>query len=184
MVTSRGASRPAAMACRPRGFLMRNSPRSASCRSRLTSRTDRRARSSVELRASIPELDREASCAISGRLAPGVDGGRLRLPDACVVDAGQLGQGAELGAERDPVRRLGHHRGLAGNRITQHGKAVAGADNEGVEAVEIAERALEGLPQVIPLARAPGKIGGGDLGVVVGLEVLPVTFQRFAQTVV
>src|SRR6185503_2911442 len=131
MVTLKSPSRPAAMACSPRGFSIRKSPPSASCSSWLTSRTDRRARSSVELReGAIRDFAAEALRAMSGAPAPDVDGCRLGLPDARRVDARQGAERAKLGAEGDPVVRLGHHRRLAGDRIAQHGEAVARADHE------------------------------------------------------
>src|SRR6476619_4144376 len=154
MLTLKSPSRPAAMACSPRGFSIRKSPPSASCSSWLTSRTDRRARSSVELpgRAGAgADFAAEALRAMSGAPAPDVDGCRLRLPDARRVDARQGAERAKLGAEGDPVVRLGHHGRLAGDRIAQHGEAVAGADHEGVEPVEVVERALQRLLQAVAL---------------------------------
>src|SRR6185503_19500995 len=161
MVTLKSPSSPAAMACSPRGCLIRKSPPSASCSSWLTSRTDRRARSSVELRAGAEaDFAAEGLRAMSGAPAPDVDGRRLRLPDARLVDAGQRGERPELRAEGDPVVRLGHHGGLAGDRIAQHGKPVARADHERVEPVEVVERALQRLLESIALARAPRQIRG------------------------
>jgi hypothetical protein len=49
---------------------------------------------------------------------------------------------------------------------------VAGADDEGVEAVEILKRVLERPLQGVALAHTPGEIPGGDLAVVLGLEPL------------
>src|SRR5262245_29321320 len=133
MVTLNSPSSPAAMAWSPRGFLIRKSPPSASCSSWLISRTERRARSSVELRGRAgagADFAAEGLRAMSGAPAPHVDSRRLRLPDARVVDAGQRGECPELGAEGDPVVRLGHHGRLAGDGIAQHGEAVAGSDHE------------------------------------------------------
>src|SRR5262245_5932617 len=140
MVTLSGASRPAAMACWPLGWRRRKSPSFASCRSRFTSRTDIVARSSTELRPlgigalagaggfSLPFAPALVAPALvmSGGPAPGVDGSRLRLPDAGGLDAGQRRQRAELRAERHPVVGLGHHGGLASDGVAQHGEAVAG----------------------------------------------------------
>src|ERR1700674_1052173 len=109
MVTLKSPSRPAAMACSPRGFLIRKSPPSASCSSWLISLTDRRARSSVELRAGAgADFAAEGLRAMSGAPSPDVDGRRLRLPDARLVDAGQQRERPELRAEGDPVVGLGH----------------------------------------------------------------------------
>src|SRR4051812_42858688 len=109
MVMSNGPSRPAAMAWSPRGCSIRKAPPSASCSSWLTSLTDKRARSRVELRAGWCAVFADDLRAMSGAPAPDVDGRRLRLPDARAVDAGQRGERAKLGAEGDPAVGLGHH---------------------------------------------------------------------------
>src|SRR5262245_58774864 len=164
MVTLKRPSSPAAMACSPRGLLIRKSPPFASCSSWLTSRTVMRARSSVELRAGAgADFAAESLRAMSGAPAPDVDGGRLRLPYARHIDAGQRRQRTKLGAQGDPVVRLGHHRRLAGDGIAQHRKAVAGTHHKGVEPIEIVERALPRRFQAVALARAPGQIGGRHL---------------------
>ena len=87
------------------------------------------------------------------------------------LGAGQHRDGAVLGRHRDPVVGLGHDRRLAGDRVAQHGEAVARADRERVEAVQVVEAALERLLEGRALAQAPGEVAGRDLGVVVGLEL-------------
>ena len=71
---------------------------------------------------------------------------------------------------RDPVVGLREHGRLAGDRVAQHGEAVDRADEEGVEAVEVVEAALERLLERGALAQPPGEVAGRDLGVVLGLE--------------
>jgi hypothetical protein len=46
----------------------------------------------------------------------------------------------------------------------------SGADDEGVEAVEVVQAGSAPRPDRRPCASGPGQIGGGDLGVVLGLE--------------
>ena len=62
---------------------------------------------------------------------------------AALLDARQRRERAELRRHRDPVVGLGHHGRLAGDRIAQHREAVARADHERVEAVEIVQAALQ-----------------------------------------
>ena len=146
------------MACSPRGFSIRKSPPSASCSSWLT-----RAPTAARGRA---WSCAQVRCAISPRpCAPVRSSGsrRRRWPAPAPRSAPARCRAAcasarILGAERDPVVGLGHHRRLAGDRIAQHGEAVARADHEGVEAVEVVERALQRLLQAVALAHAPGQI--------------------------
>src|ERR1700730_17301068 len=139
---------------------MRKSPPSASCSSWLICLTDNCARSSVALRVGAPASNfaEPGLRAMSAAPAPYVDRCRLGLPDARIADAGQRRQSTVLGAECDPVIGLRHHGGFAGERIAQHGEAVAGADHEGEEAVEIGERGFERPCQAVTLARAPSQI--------------------------
>ena len=115
---------------------------------------------------------------------PEVDGCGLGLPDARVVDAGQAGERAVFGAEGDVLVGLGHDGRLAGDRVAQHAEAVLGADDEGEEAVEIVEALLQRFAEVHALVHAPGDVGGGDLGIVLGLEGHAVVDQLAAQVVV
>src|SRR6516164_6750620 len=185
MVTCKSPSSPAAMAWRPRGFLMRKLPACAACNSWLTSLTDRRARSRVELSAGAG-ADFAADGArrpMSIAPVPHVDRCRRRFPNARLMHIRQRCQGAKLGAERDPVVRFRHHSGLAGDRITQHRKAVPRANHEGIEPVEVFERSLQRPLQAIALARAPREIGSCYLAVVVGLEPLTASFQALTQAI-
>ena len=68
---------------------------------------------------------------------------RRGLPHLGVLGAREHGDRPVLGRHRDPVVGLGQHGGLAGDRVAQHGEAVGGADRERVEAVEVAQAALE-----------------------------------------
>ena len=69
-----------------------------------------------------------------------------------------------------------------GSRSTA--KPSARADEEGVEAVEVVEAALERLLERVALAQPPGQVAGRDLGVVVGLEHDALAPQLLAQAVV
>src|SRR5579859_1111049 len=97
-----GRSSPAASAWAPLGLRTRHArsfvSAGRSCRRWFRSRTEAAARSKV----------------IIGLLqAPGIDDGRLGLPDGRVLDAGEIGKAAELGRHGDPVVGLGQYRGLA-----------------------------------------------------------------------
>ena len=78
---------------------------------------------------------------------PLVDGRRLGFPHPRLLDAGQVDQRAVFGAERDVAIGLRHHRRLAGDRVAQHGEAGLGADDEGVEPVEVVQRSLQRAPR-------------------------------------
>src|SRR5262245_30909859 len=112
-----GASTPTATACWPRGLSTSHSvslvPSDCPGRSWLRSRSGVVARSIVRIfPLPFPEVDRSG----------------LRLPHLGAVDAGQAGKRAILGAERDVLVGLGHHRRLASDRIANHAEAVLGAD--------------------------------------------------------
>src|ERR1700730_15021171 len=98
---------------------------------------------------------------------PEVNRCRLRLPHMRLLDAGKPSKSAIFRSEGDIVVGLGHNRGLAGDRIAQHAEAVLGADDEGVEAVQIVERMLECIAEALTLANAPSEIAGGNFRVVV-----------------
>src|SRR5579863_8763268 len=104
-----GRSSPAASAWAPLGLRTRHArsfvSAGRSCRRWFRSRTEAAARSKV----------------IIGLLqAPGVDDGGLGLPDGRVLDAGEIGEAAELRGHSDPVVRLGQHGWLAGNAVPEH----------------------------------------------------------------
>jgi hypothetical protein len=69
------------------------------------------------------------------------------------------------------------------NAVAQHPEAVLGADHESVEAVEIIEAHFECIAEGQSLAHAPGEVAGGDLGVVLGLEVEPFALQDAAEII-
>src|SRR5262245_34886103 len=105
---------------------------------------------------------------------PEIDGGRLRLPYMRLLDARKSGERAIFRTEGYVIVGLGHHRGLASDRIAQHAKPVLGADHEGVEAIEIVERMFEGIAEAVALADAPSEITRRHLRVVVRLEAQAV----------
>src|SRR5665809_55234 len=115
---------------------------------------------------------------------PEINGGRLGLPDARLLDAGQAGQHAIFRAERDILVRLGHDRRLAGDAVAQYAEAVLGADHESIEAVKVVEAHFEGVAERQALAHAPSEITGRHLGVVLGLESESFTLQHPAEIVV
>ena len=148
--------------------------RRRACSRALSSRSGVAARSTISTAGSVPVV-------IRPRPLPDVDRRRRGLPDAARRSApGQDGDRAVLGRHRDPVVGLGDHRRLAGDRVAQHGEAVGRADGEGVEAVEVAQAALERLARGRALAQPPRQVAGGDLGVVVGLEVDALAAQLAA----
>ena len=83
---------------------------------------------------------------------------------------GSLGQRAKLRRDRHVVVGLGHDRRLAGEGIAHQRQLVAGADQEGVEAVQLFEALLHRRFQIVALAHAPLEKAAGRFGVVVGLE--------------
>src|SRR5205814_10123482 len=76
------------------------------------------------------------------------------------------------------------HGRLAGNRVAENGEAVCRADEEGVEAVQVVETALERLLERCTLAQPPGEVPRCNLGVVLGLELDPLAAEVLAQPVV
>ena len=89
-----------------------------------------------------------------------------------------------LGGHRDPFVRLGENGGLAGDRVAQDREALCRPDREGVETVEVVEAALERMLECGALAQPPCEVAGGDLGVVLGLELDALTAEVLAQAVV
>ncbi len=63
-------------------------------------------------------------------------------------------------------------------------KPSRGADREGVEAVEVVEAVHQRVVQRVALAQAPRQVAGGDLGVVLGVELDALAAQLAAQAVV
>src|SRR5262245_19423177 len=177
---------PAATACAPCGFTMRQClgppPRAASWRRWFSSRSGVSARSTTS--TSVAACASVATTASNLLPFPGVDDAGGRLPGLGLGSAGKNGDRAPLGAHGDPVVGLGQHCGLASDRIAEYGEAVESADEERVEAVEIVEAALERLRERRSLTEPPGQVAGGDLGVVFGLEVDALTAELLAQAVV
>jgi len=68
-----------------------------------------------------------------------------------------------------------------GSRRTAKPSAVPTA--KVVEAVEVAQAALERLAEVRAFAQAPGQVAGRDLGVVVGLEADALAAQLLPEPV-
>ena len=137
----------------------------------MSSRSGVAARSTTSTAASTAVIDEGA--------LPGVDDARARLPHARVGGARGDGDRAPLGGHGDPVVGLGEHGRLARDRVAEDGEPVGGADEEGVEAVEVVEAALERLLERGALAQPPGEVPGGDLGVVLGPELDPLAPQRW-----
>src|SRR5690606_25530545 len=155
---STGASTPAAIACAPLGFTTSQAvmlvwPFSA-CNALLS--------------ALRPSLPRSKLCILS--TLPEVDGGRLGLPYAGGLDTGQVHKRPVFGAEGDEVVGLRHYGRLAGDGVAHHPESVLGADNEGEEPVEVGQRRLQRLAERLALLQLVADEGGGDLGVVLGLE--------------
>lgn len=118
------------------------------------------------------------------RTFPDIDSRRLRFPDGRLFDPRQVHQGAVFGGHGHVLIGLGQHRRLAGDRIANHRKAVARADGEGVEAVQVLKALVQRLLQAIADAQPPGQVAGRDLRVVLGLEAHALLFEPLAQPVV
>src|SRR5260221_4629651 len=114
---------------------------------------------------------------------PGVNRCGARFPDRRALGAGQCRDGAVFGRHRHPILGLAHHRRLAGDRVAQDGEAVARADGEGVETVEIPERGLERLLERGAFAHPPAQITRRHLAVVVGGEMDAAAAQALSQPV-
>src|SRR5215207_4815463 len=157
-----GTSMPTATACCPRGFTTSQDvslvPPAWRCKVSLSSRSVEVARSTVRIVSTLPEIH----------------GRGLGLPYPRGFDARKADQCAVLRPEGDILVRLGQDSGLAGYRITQDAEAVLRPNDERVEAVEVLEALLKGLPEVQPLVHTPGQVGRGDLGVVLGFEAHPI----------
>src|SRR5438309_723941 len=85
---------------------------------------------------------------------------------------------------RSPPRPVAPADWLAGDRVAEDGEAVGGPDEERVEAVEVVEAALERVLERRAFPQAPGEIGRGDLGVVLGLELHALPPELTPQAVV
>ena len=99
-------------------------------------------------------------------MVPEVNSGGFRLPDTGIVDARQADECAVFGPEGDVLVGFGHDGGFAGDRVADHAEAVLGADDEGVETVEIVETGFERLAEVLAFLQFLADIGGGDFGIV------------------
>ena len=133
------AGRPRSHACRPGPSTRTWCGRAASCRRWLSDRDGLVAGRPTTASATARPPSRHRGC------SPAVYARRLGLPDGRVVGARKDRDRAELRGHCDPLVGLGHHRRLACDRVAQHREAVARADGEGVEAIEIIETALERL---------------------------------------
>ena len=153
----------------------------AACRRALSSRSGVAARS-TDSTSAVGRPTRHHDAAVAS--LPRVHARRLGLPHLGRVRARQHGDRAVLRGHRDPVVGLGHHGGLARDRVAQHGEAVGRADRERVEAVEVVQAASSAASQRGALAQPPVEVARGDLGVVVGLELDPLAPQHPPQPVV
>src|SRR5690606_11209917 len=153
-VTSRGASRPTAMLCKPRGFRISNFPSLTWCRRLLTSR---RPSSSI------------SRLCISG-LSPAIDCCRLWLPHLGVLCIGEHGDGTILGRHGDPVVGFGNDSVLPANRIARHRETVLRPDGEGEEAIQILEGRLKRLRERLAFAQTPSEVSSRHFTVVIALE--------------
>jgi hypothetical protein len=63
---------------------------------------------------------------------------------------GRLDQRAVFGPEGDVLVGFGHDGGFAGDRVADDAEAVLGADDEGVEAVEIVQPDSSAWPRLWP----------------------------------
>ncbi len=99
------------------------------------------------------------------RRAPDVDATRLWLPQHRVLRPREHGDGAVLGGHGHPLGGLRHHRGLTRDRIAEHCEAQAPARASRPHASSRSD-------------------SGGDLAVVVGLEVDALALEDAAQAVV
>ena len=148
--TSSSASRPTAIAWAPSGLATRHreGPPGRLVQA-LVQLPDRGRREVDRLDRRLRSGSRRPSPAATSRPAP------ARAPTALrSIGARQHRDRPVLGGHRDPVLGLGHHRGLAGDRVAQYREAVGGADREGVEAVEVVEAAAQRRLEVVALATA------------------------------
>src|SRR5882757_4245643 len=117
------------------------------CSAWLSSRSDDTSRSKTREAWSCAAF--ESLVAGMNSMLPEIDGCGFRFPDPRIVYAGQFGQRAIFRAEGDILVGLGHHGGLAGDRIAHDAKTVLGADDEGEEAIEVRQRAFQRLAEVL-----------------------------------
>ena len=108
----------------------------------------------------------------TGCLLPAVDASPARAPRRRASSAPgstAIARYSDAIATQSSVSAITAGLQAIGSRSTA--KPSARADRERVEAVEVVEAALQRLLQRVALAQPPGEVAGGDLGVVLGLEL-------------
>ena len=115
-------------------------------------------------------------------MLPCVDLGGFGLENPRLFDSWQARERSIFGTERHISIGLGHHGGLACNRVAQNRETILGADHESVEAVKRFEAGFKRSFQAVPASHPPCDESGGNLAIVVGLEGQALVYSRLRLT--